>query len=97
MCIRDRWLTVQLRLENETILNTADRFADLNGMGTTVVLAIAFTEKILIAHLGDSRCYLYGGNEFKQITEDHSLVHELVTVSYTHLVNNSNYIIIITI
>ena len=73
--LAQKWLTVQLRLENETILNTADRFADLNGMGTTVVLAIAFTEKILIAHLGDSRCYLYGGNEFKQITEQQARNH----------------------
>lgn len=43
--LAQKWLTVQLRLENETILSTADRFADLNGMGTTIVLAIAFTEK----------------------------------------------------
>lgn len=76
--LAQKWLTVQLRLENETILNTADRFADLNGMGTTVVLAIAFAEKILIAHLGDSRAYLYGSEDFKQITQDHSLVNELV-------------------
>lgn len=76
--LAQKWLNVQLRLENETILNTADRFADLNGMGTTVVLAIAFAEKILIAHLGDSRAYLYGDGQFKQITQDHSLVNELV-------------------
>ena len=37
--LAQKWLTVQLRLENETILNTADRFSDLNGMGTTIVLA----------------------------------------------------------
>lgn len=76
--LAQKWLTVQLKLENEVILETADRFADLNGMGTTVVLAVAFAEKILIAHLGDSRAYLYGSNSFKQITQDHSLVNELV-------------------
>ncbi|MBP2056932.1 protein phosphatase [Lactobacillus colini] len=76
--LAEKWLTVQLKLENEVILETADRFADLNGMGTTVVLALAFEEKVLIAHLGDSRAYLYGSNDFKQITQDHSLVNELV-------------------
>ncbi|MBD5428971.1 Stp1/IreP family PP2C-type Ser/Thr phosphatase [Lactobacillus sp.] len=76
--LAEKWLTVQLKLENEIILETADRFSDLNGMGTTVVLALAFEEKILIAHLGDSRAYLYGSNAFKQITQDHSLVNELV-------------------
>lgn len=34
-----KWLDVQLRSENETILKAADRFPDLNGMGTTIVLA----------------------------------------------------------
>lgn len=76
--LAQKWLEVQLKLENETILSTADRFADLKGMGTTVVLGIAFAEKILIAHLGDSRAYVYGNNDFRQITEDHSLVNELV-------------------
>ena len=33
-----KWLNVQLSNENETILRTADRFPDLNGMGTTIVL-----------------------------------------------------------
>lgn len=73
-----KWLEVQLKTENETILKTADRFSDLNGMGTTVVLAIVFAEQALIAHLGDSRAYSYAEGQFKQLTEDHSLVNELV-------------------
>ena len=73
-----KWLQVQLKLENETILRAADRFPDLNGMGTTVVLAICFENNALIAHLGDSRAYLYSGEKFTQLTEDHSLVNELV-------------------
>lgn len=73
-----KWLEVQLNSENETILKTADRFPDLNGMGTTIVLAFAFADNALIAHLGDSRAYSYADGKFVQLTEDHSLVNELV-------------------
>lgn len=73
-----KWIDVQLKSENETILKTADRFPDLNGMGTTIVLAFAFKNSALIAHLGDSRAYNYGDGKFTQLTEDHSLVNELV-------------------
>lgn len=73
-----KWLNVQLGTENETILRTADRFPDLNGMGTTIVLAIVFSDEALIAHLGDSRAYGYSDGKFIQLVEDHSLVNELV-------------------
>lgn len=73
-----KWLDVQLSSENETILRTADRFPDLNGMGTTIVLAIVFDHQALIAHLGDSRAYGYSDGQFTQLVEDHSLVNELV-------------------
>lgn len=76
--IAQKWLEVQLNSENETILKTADRFPDLNGMGTTIVLAFAFADSALIAHLGDSRAYSYSEGKFTQLTEDHSLVNELV-------------------
>lgn len=76
--IAQKWLNVQLSSENETILKTADRFKDLNGMGTTIVLAFAFKDAALVAHLGDSRAYSYADGQFVQLTEDHSLVNELV-------------------
>ncbi len=47
------------------------------GMGTTVVAAIVFDNRALIANIGDSRAYLIGDG-IRQITKDHSLVQELV-------------------
>ncbi|AZK90396.1 Putative protein phosphatase 2C-type [Lactobacillus helveticus] len=76
--IARKWLDVQLNSENEIILKTADKFPDLNGMGTTIVLAFAFKDNALISHLGDSRAYSYSEGKFVQLTEDHSLVNELV-------------------
>ena len=47
-------------------------------MGTTVVVAVASRERILISHIGDSRAYKISANGVDQLTEDHSLVNELV-------------------
>lgn len=47
-------------------------------MGTTLVALLAKPERALIAHVGDSRAYLLRGETLKQLTEDHSLVNELI-------------------
>ena len=49
-----------------------------SGMGTTVTLAYVLNEKIFIGHVGDSRAYLLSNGILSQITEDHSLVEELI-------------------
>src|SRR5699024_8745316 len=51
---------------------------ECNGMGTTIVVAIVTDEFITVGHVGDSRGYLLNETGFKQITEDHSLVNELI-------------------
>ncbi len=56
---------------------------DTDGMGTTVVLAALAIDDdgspaIAVAHVGDSRCYRFAGGELELVTDDHSLVHELV-------------------
>jgi serine/threonine protein phosphatase PrpC len=47
-------------------------------MGTTVVGALFFDNKVTIAHVGDSRLYRLRGATFEQVTMDHSLLQELV-------------------
>ena len=48
------------------------------GMGTTLVLALAFGEEFAAANIGDSRLYCLHGGALIQVTEDHSLVNLMV-------------------
>lgn len=49
-----------------------------DGMGTTVVLGYYFNNKFYLGHVGDSRAYIISNNNIRQITDDHTLVNELV-------------------
>jgi PPM family protein phosphatase len=48
------------------------------GMGTTVTAAYVGKETVTVAHVGDSRCYLVRDGDLTRLTQDHSLVAELV-------------------
>jgi PPM family protein phosphatase len=48
------------------------------GMGTTMTVALVEGMSVVIGHVGDSRAYLVRGDSMEQLTEDHSLVNELV-------------------
>lgn len=72
------WLeTVILQVNNEIHQKSITK-KECHGMGTTLVMTITTPEFFTVAHIGDSRCYLMNDKGFNQITEDHSLVNELV-------------------
>ena len=74
----EEWLEKETRLANELVFHHASRHAECQGMGTTVVAVICTAKFVSIAHIGDSRCYLYNRIGFHQMTEDHSYVNYLV-------------------
>ncbi len=46
--------------------------------GTTLTCALVLGSRLYLAHVGDSRAYLFAGDKLRQITRDHSLVGRLV-------------------
>ncbi|MBM7617766.1 protein phosphatase [Weissella uvarum] len=73
------WLTESLKAENDVILQTSQRYRTLEGMATTIVLAVIFPSQICFANLGDSRAYMLRNEQLHQITVDHNLAQELLT------------------
>ena len=63
---------------NERIYEYAQQNAECNGMGTTLIIAVCTPSFVTIGHIGDSRCYMVSEGEMTLVTEDHSLVNELV-------------------
>lgn len=63
---------------NETVFAVSLKDAGLRGMGTTVVMAYVLDGKAYIAHVGDSRAYLYDGDSLSRLTRDHSIVQQML-------------------
>jgi serine/threonine protein phosphatase PrpC len=62
---------------NNRVMSAAATDASLEGMGTTLVAALESGPDILIASVGDSRAYVYQGDQLVGITEDQTWVHEV--------------------
>lgn len=67
-----------IHMANEKVYSLASKEAQYHGMGTTIVVAMADRNWIVIGHIGDSRAYIWDGAKLRQLTEDHSLVNELL-------------------
>jgi protein phosphatase len=63
---------------NAEILASSRAKPELAGMGTTVVALLADGPRVALAHVGDSRAYRVRGAAIRRLTEDHTLVGELV-------------------
>ena len=63
---------------NRRIYDRASSDPSASGMGTTMTVALVEGMTVAIGHVGDSRAYLVRGQTMEQLTEDHSLVNELL-------------------
>jgi serine/threonine protein phosphatase PrpC len=67
---------------NEAVYQTGLSRPECAGMGTTVVVALFLGEFVTIGHVGDSRLYRLRDAQIERLTQDHSLVYELVRDGY---------------
>ena len=72
-CLADK-----VALTNSAIFNAAQSQPQYAGMGTTLVTALFYDNRVTVAHLGDSRVYRLRGESFVAITRDHSLLQEQI-------------------
>ena len=63
---------------NEQIYLKTKTEPSLSGMGTTCTILLCRDDKFYIAHVGDSRGYIYESNKIYRLTKDHSYVQQLV-------------------
>ncbi len=63
---------------NRAIFNAANSNPQYAGMGTTLVVAVFRDNRVLLGHVGDSRCYRLREGKLQQITRDHSLLQEQI-------------------
>jgi len=63
---------------NRRVYERQSQDASASGMGTTMTVALVEDGQVAIGHVGDSRAYLIRDRALEQLTEDHSLVAELV-------------------
>lgn len=74
-----QWLVEAVSAANRSVYHVAEQDASVRGMGTTVVVAVQSADSYMqIAHVGDSRAYLIRGGKPVLLTQDHSVVQEMV-------------------
>jgi len=74
----EEWLLQVLAQANRAVYESSNSHPEMEGMGTTLTALIVRPPEVLIGHVGDSRAYLWRGDALQTLTDDHSLVGELL-------------------
>ncbi len=74
----ERHVAELIQEANRRVYQRSSEDAAVSGMGTTMTVALVEDSTVSIGHVGDSRAYLIRDGRLEQLTEDHSLVAELV-------------------
>jgi serine/threonine protein phosphatase PrpC len=74
----ERRVSELIQEANRRVYQRSSQDAAASGMGTTMTVALVGDGAVAFGHVGDSRAYLIRDGKLEQLTEDHSLVAELV-------------------
>lgn len=73
-------LEESISIANEKVYKLSKSNDSLNGMGTTITVAVIKNNELYVANIGDSSCFIIKDNEILKITKDHSFVQELIDI-----------------
>ncbi|AJA48170.1 serine/threonine phosphatase Stp [Clostridium pasteurianum DSM 525 = ATCC 6013] len=82
-----------IKTANIDIYNKAKVNSSMAGMGTTITACLIVKDRLVIANVGDSSCFIVKRNNITKITKDHSLVQQLVdsgSITEEEAVNHPN-------
>lgn len=87
----------EVNAANLAVFNASQSCSQYTGMGTTLVLAWFYNNRMSVAHVGDSRLYRLRGKHFEQLTRDHSLLQEqidngIITAEQARYAENKNLV-----
>ena len=90
-------ITDAIAKTNLAIFKTAQTNTQYNGMGTTLVLMMLRQNRVLVAHVGDSRLYRLRHGRLELLTQDHSLLQEqvelgLISSEHARVSHNRNLV-----
>lgn len=71
-------LQTSIQEANREIINASMEDQSMRGMGTTATVLVAKGNQLYVGHVGDSRAYMVRNRRIDQITDDHSIVAQLV-------------------
>lgn len=71
-------MDLAIQQANKEIFEFAQTHSECRGMGTTIVIAVVNEKSGVLAHIGDSRIYLGHQGQLEPMTNDHTLVNELL-------------------
>jgi len=78
----ENWLRQTLLQANKTVYEYSLRHPETTGMGTTLTTVLVREQLACIAHVGDSRAYLWRDEQLVLLTNDHSYVEELLRMGH---------------
>lgn len=71
-----------IKTASAEVFSNGQRHSDRHGMGTTVVACLVTAQHATIAHVGDSRAYLWRDGQLQPMTRDHTIVQNLIELGH---------------
>lgn len=87
----ESWLMTALTRANTLVFESSSRLPETEGMGTTLTVLIVRGSLAVIAHVGDSRAYIWREERLERLTDDHSLVGELLRLGQISVEEAENH------